>query len=266
MNMTSSLASAFDEDDLVATLKNMPSEPYVINRLSRWLMVSMNDEIRKAYWAYGKAAERLNLPQRFTFELEYLTSWSEYYLHAATSVASDTTTVLDSVKEHTILATWHHPEAPLLMSEIKRIGALTLIAQEARWMVDLMGASNTLLFRDNPSSAIHLLRAFRKGRSIACMIDYCYDETVNVEAPFLGYQSATPIGLLMLASNFGYKIDLVSYKYNNACIIASEYASNWKAEDLAIWINSHLESEIISEPARWLLWPSVDRRWRNVRY
>ncbi|MDO9048871.1 MAG: hypothetical protein Q7U66_14220 [Methylobacter sp.] len=257
-------SDTFDEDDLVAALKNMSCAPHMVSRLRRWLIPHMDREMHKAYWAYVKAAERLNMPYRATFELEYLESWADYYLHAATAVASDAST-LDGAKERTILLTWHHPEAPLLMAKIQSLGALTLIAQEARWMLELMGAGNTLLFR-NPSSGISLLKAFRKGQTIACMMDYCYDETVNVKIPFLGYQAATPAGLLMLASRFGYQIDFISYKNNSACIIASTHARNRTAEDLAVWINALLEHEIIAEPTRWLLWPSVDRRWRGVQY
>jgi hypothetical protein len=257
-------SDTFDEDDLVAALKKMSCLPHVASRLRRWLMTPMDREMRKAYWAYVKAAERLNMPHRATFELEYLESWVDYYLHAATVVASDST-ITNSAKERTIFLTWHHPEAPLLMAKIKSLGALTLIAQEAHWMLELMGSGNTLLFR-NPSSSISLLKAFRKGRSIACMIDYCYDETVNVKAPFLGYQASTPSGLLILASRFGYQIDFVSYKNKGIFKVASTHASNRTSQDLAAWINTHLEHEIIAEPARWLLWPSVDRRWRDVQY
>ncbi|ANP90593.1 hypothetical protein BA011_32315 (plasmid) [Rhizobium leguminosarum] len=217
----------------------------------------MDAEMRQAFWVYTQVCRRLEMPIRKTFETEYLNSWAEYYFYAAGAKRCSGS---NDFPPKRIYLAWHQPEAPRLMAWIARLGALTLLAQQARWMVDLMGEGNTLLFRSRGSLA-RLMRSLKGGQPVACMFDYCYAETASVDAMFLGFSSRTPSGLLTLAARFGYELVLVSYLDGDARIVATVDAAGQPPKELASLINHHLQQQILRDPSRWLLWPSLNSRW-----
>ena len=250
----------FDDDALVAALR---ADPGLASRgLRRWLANALDDEVRKAYWTYLKVAARLGWPKRPTFELEYIENTAEYYRRAAAANAVPTPL---PVASRVLVLAWHHPSAPQLMAGVAEGRVLTLIAQRAQWMTALMGEGNTLSFRA-PGSGIRLLRGFREGRAIACMIDFCYAESAHVEGPFLGFRVRTPMGVLSLASRFDYRLMLIGYQ-DGVPVVADEMDAGGQPVDaLADWANRGLQRQIEADPAAWLLWPTLDRRACDLAY
>lgn len=250
----------FDDDALIAALR---ADPELASRgLRRWLAAALDDEVRKAHWTYRKVASRLGWPKRPTFESEYIENSADYYRCAAS--VSATAASLPMAPRELWLA-WHHPAAPRLMAGVADAGVLTLIAQRADWMLALMGERNTLSFRA-PGSGIRLLRAFREGRAVACMIDFCYPESACAEGPFLGFRVRTPIGVLALASRFGYRLTLIGYRGGTPTIAARVDATGRLVDELVDWANHGLQQQIAADPAAWLLWPTLDRRACDLDY
>jgi lauroyl/myristoyl acyltransferase len=155
------------------------------------------------------------------------------------------------------------PEWPLILAAVPRVNGLALIAQDAAWIRRAVGSSSVLPFR-KAGAVVALARAFRSGRPIAAMLDYCYDETAAVEAPFLGRMSRTPIGLFALARRYGYRIDVLSVADGAACTVEQIESREVAISDnvmLAGTVNAAIGRQVLLDPARWLLWPALDRRW-----
>lgn len=167
--------------------------------------------------------------------------------------------------ERRLLVTWHFPEYPLILPTARLHDILVLIAQEAEWMTSAAGKEDLYLFRP-PSTPIRILRAFKEGRPVAAMLDYCYDETAYEVADFLGYPARTPSGIFALAQRFRYEVEVLSFRDGKLVIIDSFTAADGTIRDSVQRVNQAIEGEILRDPVRWLLWPSVDRRWIGVDY
>lgn len=250
-----------DDDALVAHLRAR-AEPTSCHALANWLAGPLEHETRKAYWSYAQAAQRLGWRVRPTFSAHYLQRQAEYYLSAAYARPA---APAFAVPPATLILTWHHPAAPVLMAGVRATGVLTLIAQRAEWMGVLMGEGNLLAFRDAGSS-MRLLRAFRQQRVVSCMIDFCYDDTAYVEGPFLGHRARTPRGVFALAERFGYVVWLVSFADHRPYVAARFAAGTHGVAALVAQVNALLEAEIRSDPPAWLLWPALDRRVTDFDY
>jgi lauroyl/myristoyl acyltransferase len=166
--------------------------------------------------------------------------------------------------ERILTVGWHFPEYPYHLQSAVSAGALILVAQRSDWMYSAVPHSNLFCFRGTESMT-PLVRAFRNGRQVVVMMDYCYDETSHTVVNFLGYPARTPSGVLTLAARFGYQI--TSGNHTERCSLVEAKVTGTKSvPELALAINSHLEQEILAAPAEWLLWASVDRRWIGVDY
>jgi lauroyl/myristoyl acyltransferase len=234
------------------------------------LTVAEREEValaRKAAWAYGRAAARLGLRSTSAgvFELEHLRAWEDHRRSADATVrgarlAGD---VPDLARQ--VVVTWHFPEYPLLLPLLGRQRALVLIAERAAWLEESAHEAELCLFRE-PGGALAVARAFRDGRPVVAMLDYCYDDTSAVLAPFCGYPARTPAGVFRLAHRFGYALTVVEIDESGRPRAADSFAPGPDAAAAAARTNAVLEQLIFSAPPRWLLWASIDRRWVGVDY
>jgi lauroyl/myristoyl acyltransferase len=107
---------------------------------------------------------------------------------------------------------------------------------------------------------------FREGQPIVAMIDYCYEGTSHVMADFLGYPARTPTGVFAFARRHEYRISVMTWR-DGAIVVADSFdAASASIEVNVQRVNTTVEREILARPERWLLWPSVDRRWSGVDY
>lgn len=223
--------------------------------------------MRKAAWAYRRAAERLGVATSppGVFELRHLDAWDEHRVYAE-RVARGARLVAD-VPDLTrqVLVTWHFPEYPLLLPLVARQQALVLIAQPAASMTEASYGAELCLFRQ-PGGAMAVARAFRAHRPIVAMLDYCYDETASVIADFCGYPARTPAGVFRLAHRFGYELAVVELNAEGEPTVIDSFAPDDDVTAAATRVNGVLERSIFAAPPRWLLWASVDRRWLGVEY
>lgn len=226
-------------------------------RLKRTLAAELAPMQDKAEWCYLRCCQATGRRPDPLFHGAFLDAWVEYYLYAAH--ARQVPDLPFELRPRTIWFTCHQPEIPLMFPLIRARGILSLLAQTPDWMVDRIGPANLLAFREVGAS-VRLLRAFQEGRSIGAMLDYCYDETRAVTAPFLGFECRTPAGLLTLACRFEYDLALLDVSEGVPKILSLRPATG-PVEHLAALLNAELSAIIWREPARWLLWPSLDRRW-----
>lgn len=250
----------FDEDRFIADLRSSGGKPS--HGIRSALSSVRHDEIRKANWIYSQVAHRLGWQQRPTFEAEYLENILHFYLCAATATPSNSEF---TPKKGDLLLSWHHPLWPSLISRVTGSDILVLLAQQAEWMTDFVSPENSLLFREE-ASLLRLLKAYRQGRPVACMMDFCYSGTSFVEGKLLGHHVQTPSGVLELAKRFNYQVVFLGVEDGEMSALDSIDASQHSIEYMADWYNSHLEAQITLDPATWLLWPSFDIRCMDMRW
>lgn len=250
------VAGGVREDELVEALRSIHRRDirFPIGNLANELTKPMGLEADQAWWVYNCIARKMNFSPKNTFIPDYFNSWATYYWCAAIAKPCGS----DSPKPKTLYLTWHHAEAPLLLGHISQKGVLIMMAQHSQWMTELVGAENALQFRNLPS-VLPLIRAFRDGRPIACMFDYCYPETAAIDVDFLGIPTRTPIGLLSLAIRFGYRLEMITYR-DGPVAVSDVEARGQTVESLALWANKILEQQILSDVGQWLLWPSLVHR------
>lgn len=222
---------------------------------------------RKAAWAYSHYRKRAGCIEydRKDFINSHLDAWAEFLVSAASVDCSGLNGQPILVDESpSLYVLWHFPNYPIFSAQVVICGGLVLVARVAPWMKPLSEAG--LLFPFRNRSAIGLLRACKQGRPLFAMMDYCYDETSSMDIPFLGYPARTPIGILKLAQRFCYRIRIVCEKDKQPFFREIGPISELSLQDLATNINAEIQAEILRDPPSWLLWASVDRRWRNVDY
>lgn len=221
----------------------------------------------KAGWAYRRAAARLGIRPipRGVFELEHVRAWEDHRAYAR-ATADGVRFAADAPDlSRQVLVAWHFPEYPLLLPSVGGQGALVLIAEPAAWLDATSHGAELCLFR-RPGGAMAVARAFRDGRPIVAMLDYCYEETASVVGPFCGYPARTPAGVFALAHRFGYSLTVVAMGESGDPCAVDSFAPGRDAAAAATRVNAALEGLIFAAAPRWLLWASVDRRWIGVDY
>jgi hypothetical protein len=259
------------EDHFILRLREGQQEGWTINEQQKECMqflAGYHALARKASWAYNHYLRVTgNHPDSdpSSFIEQYLQSWCDFLLNAATGHT------LRDIKEpplnynHQLLIGWHCPEYPLWLPYASRHDILVLIARPDTWMSKIVGGKHLYFFRAQKLSST-LPRAFREGKPVFAMMDYCYNETVSINADFLGYPAKTPAGLLYLAQRYKYEIVFLTMRGRLGIAKDCFPADSYQIEECAVRINKLIENEILRQPARWLLWPSVDNRWIGVNY
>jgi hypothetical protein len=255
------------EDRLIARLRTKLNSRAAMKAECTQFVKDWEPLARKAYWAYSHFLlhSKAGQPRSHSFELEYLDAWCDHYISAVQASAQFMAEMPSTTVAQKLLVTWHFPEYPLFLPAVRLHNILALIAQEAEWMISAAGRENLYLFRP-PATSLGIVRAFKEGRPVAAMLDYCYDETSVIVSDFLGYPARTPGGIFVLAQRFGYQIEVLSFRDGKFVIVDSFGAADGTIPDSVQRVNQAIENEILRDPVRWLLWPSVDRRWIGVDY
>lgn len=215
-----------------------------------------NNLLRKSYWCYLQVRQNFDLGPLLSideFGDQQVDAFSVYYqLGAQFSLLPSS-----EYTERILHVGWHFPEYPMLVSRLHGKGCHFLLAEATRWL-GLIPIENRIMFRSGLGDLRKLYRTFRDGIPIACMLDYCYDGTQYIESSFLGSQCRTPIGALHLAKEHGYTVKL--WKNPHEVDVSVDLQST-DVVMAAAAINQAIGSQIALDPARWLLWASLDRRW-----
>lgn len=244
------------DDELISSLALAADD---LNRLDALLTSATltNESLaRKAQWCYSHVVNSFDSANSSNLEQGFLAGWIEYYLGAAGLRALLTPTW--RMSSATLYVCWHMPEYPRVLEWVVKQDALILAAREAAWMRRIAGKQGMANFMSGERFAI--IEAIRESRSIVTMLDYWYAGTRSVESRFLGSNCYTACGIVQLALNNGYSICLLSISADGR--VTEEpmpISSNLQA--LIDAINAGLSQCIMEDPARWLLWPSLDRRW-----
>ena len=167
--------------------------------------------------------------------------------------------------EKVIYINWHYPEYPLIYNWVISNNVICLLARHAAWMNKLIESDCAILFREQGSRR-KLLKCLQDGRPVIAMLDFCYPETRSNLSKFLTYPVNTPSGLLGLAKKFGYTLKFISIRSNTIKIIKTITINNLSIDSIVKIVDKVIEHEIMMNPERWLLWSSVDSRWKGVIY
>ena len=254
----------FDESGFVNELKRCDQDSAKQNELWEEFKPSMTTFARKAEWAYRhylKKTHQTNFEQNF--KDDFLNSWYQFYLNTIYRVEQ-----FEPPNENlqkTVFIGWHFPEYPRLAEMVDQMNILVLIASEHSWLLENMKEENVLLFRKEGVSS-KLIRALANHRPIYAMLDYCYSTSQSLDVDFLGYPAKTPFGLIKLAIKYGYQFRFVNMRDKELVIKKFEGPDQSDVHDVLEFYNKEIEAAIMEAPSRWLLWPSVDNRWRDVNY
>ncbi len=219
---------------------------------------------KKALWAYKKACGLLDI--RPCSEALFFTSFMDATMEAERNAEAarmgywwDLPRSIPTQKALVVL--WHFPEYPLLLRQVRRKDALVMVAKGYEWMRAVAGGGQFEHMGER-SLPVNLVRALSSGRPVAVMLDYCYQGTERC-APvnFMGRKATMPDGILELARRYGYSVHLLG-PVEGYCheILRIEKLTPGEGEPAQI-ITSAIEGAILAAPGRWLLWPSLDRRW-----
>lgn len=257
--------SNLTEDDVILDLadklsKNSPISHECLNYASQYDFLA-----RKSYWAYEHFCTRMGheILSPAWFQQRYLEAWSDFFLSAAQASRGQRLILPKVETQKKIFIVWHFPEYPLLLPAVRDINALVLIAQQAQWM-KLAAGENHLFNFLTAKNNLQLIRAFRLNQPIVAMMDYCYENTSCSEIEFLSYKAKTPNGLIKLAKRYQYTIEIISLTDGLVQVLDSIPTPLYSMHDILSLINNLIEKAILSNPPRWLLWPSVDNRWIGV--
>jgi hypothetical protein len=190
----------------------------------------------------------------------HLEAWREFLLAAARGRGPGAVVPEGTHPERSLYFGWHFPEYPLWLENMSRWGLLLLVARVSAWMEEITGPEALCNFRD-PALNFAIPRALKAGRPIYAMFDYCYPDSYSVVTGFLGRPARTPGGLLELARRFGYRVHVVSVKEGLPVFLDVFDPAPLPVEECARRINSAIETEILRDPARWLLWAIAEDRW-----
>ncbi len=164
-------------------------------------------------------------------------------------------------RPRTLVVMWHFPEYPKCIQLLRQNDAVLLVARYAEWMSPLQREGKLLNFRDG--LVVGLVDVLKRGKPIVTMLDYCYDNTHSIFVPFLGHDCRTATGLLKLAERFNYAKFLLGSREGQITLDQIPYEDE-SIEATAWRINRLIETQILLDPPRWLLWPSLDARWRRL--
>ncbi|WP_425072699.1 lysophospholipid acyltransferase family protein [Sagittula sp. S175] len=123
----------------------------------------------------------------------------------------------------------------------------------------------------DPSVGPKIISRVRKGRPVAAMIDYFYEDTSLFLAPFMGREAATPAGIPSIAvrmklplvpvivlrtADGGYRVTI-----SEPLRAPDEGDQTERTFALACAMNGWLETQVRAHPEQWTFWPSLPRRW-----
>jgi hypothetical protein len=249
-----------DETRLIAAVAEAGEDAERVAALCREAVPAFAPLARKAAWALARARE--GMPELGDppsgFASDFVRSWLRFFVHAAEASRGRRLALPIGIRRRHLYVAWHFPEYPLLMPNLVGTGAAVLVAQRARWMEVATPGVARIDFLSSP----HAVKPrFARGDPIVAMLDYCYDATSAVVAPFLGHPARTPAGLLAYTARFGYDLTVVSVRPDRSAAATQLDIGDAGPRELAERVNRAIAQEIRLAPARWLLWPSVDRRW-----
>ncbi len=216
---------------------------------------------QKALWVYRQCSGHPGLTEPpELFYLRHLEAWRQFLLAAARGRGPGDAVPEASRGPRKLFFGWHFPEYPLWLENMARWGLLLLVARVSSWMEETTGREALCNFRD-PALSLAIPRALKAGRPIFAMFDYCYPDSHAVASEFLGRTSRAPAGLLHLARRFGYEVQVVSARDGLPSILATFDPAELSIEGAARRVNAAIESEILRDPSRWLLWAIAEDRW-----
>jgi len=154
----------------------------------------------------------------------------------------------------TIIRRFHSPGRDIL---IDRLCSMT------SKKIDVIGLTD-------PAVGMKIIKQLKSGVPVAGMMDYSYTDTSTFISPFMGFDSATPAGLPIIAAKLKLPLlPLFVMRENNAYVVkigapiipisvADPFES---AYDITCKINSYIEQAIRLTPTQWTFWPSLPSRW-----
>jgi len=215
---------------------------------------------RKAQWVFRQCLGESPGPVEVYYR--HIEAWREFLLSAARGHGPGDVVPAGVGLERGLFLGWHFPEYPLWLENMSRWGLLLLVARVSAWMAETTGRDALCNFRD-PALNLAIPRALKAGRPIFAMFDYCYPDSHSVVTRFLGRPTRTPGGLLHFARRFGYTAHVVSVRDGLPVILDRFHPAEFPVEECARRINAAIESEILRDPTRWLLWPIAEDRWTS---
>jgi len=260
------LEGAFDNDDQFiqitkeAILKRRDTA--AVRHVARTCGRAYLPIAHRAYWCYSQCKLFTNpLDDGKEFIERYLEAWSAFFIHGACAFDPSRSVESREIPPRTLVVMWHFPEYPKCIQLLRQNDAVLLVARYAEWMSPLQREGKLLNFRDG--LVVGLVDVLKRGKPIVTMLDYCYDNTHSIFVPFLGHDCRTATGLLKLAERFNYAKFLLGSREGQITLDQIPYEDE-SIEATAWRINRLIETQILLDPPRWLLWPSLDARWRRL--
>lgn len=248
-----------DEDRWIATLA-AGSDRAVSTRVHAEIAEAYGSLARKAVWMVDHLRRRGVSLAPVAAE-EHIVAWHGFVASAAAALRGDGNRA-EIGRHPTVYLSYHHSSYPLLARSVLEAGVHVLVARDVPWLQAIGG--RLINFMERPGD---VLRACQRGDSVFAMMDYCYEKTRSARyISFLSYPARTPTGILSLARRYGLGVTLLTHDGKVDGQVERDVVRGMTVDELALWINRRIEERVTSEPAQWLMWASLDRRFQHVDY
>lgn len=199
------------------------------------------------------------------FLIKFQRSWAEFSVNALSNVMPIKPACrlslagLPAIEEATLSLVWHFPEYPLLMQRFMRDHVFSIVGDDATWTMPLVEHGLAGNFR-TAAGLLRLKRALRARQSIAAAIDYCYVGTRSLPVSFMGQVCDTPAGIVEYCLAKNYRLQVITFNRGEAFAIGLNLTHCGDVATVLQTVNAIVADEILRDPSRWLMWPSLGTR------
>jgi hypothetical protein len=205
--------------------------------------------------AHGTPGTTIKSREEFTSA--YLRSWCQFIVSAASALKYGASADLGAADFPRIIVSYHHPNYPLFAYGISRgCNGICLTYGESFWTrgMQTIDFSRARSLRD-------LLQVIEQGRTILCMLDYCYPRSRSMEVNFLGLVCHMPCGLLEMAHRKNLTVGV--FRPSGSADLGGDIdvyePGRYCSQELMLQaIADAMSVSILRNPERWLLWPNLN--------
>ena len=259
------------EDACIEELSVMLKEGQPLERVRehcRNLAKGFFPVVRRARWVYTQylrqSQPHCGIPPS-VFSRRHWQAWQDFLLSAAQAGNKPIDVPECARGQRKLFFCWHFPEYPHGLRMAKNEDVLIFVTRRPEWMQTIVGPGALCNFRQVGLN-LAITQAFQTGRKMFAMMDFCYPDTAQIAAEFLGRPARTPIGLLKMAQRYDYEVQLVSVHDGQPSVPDAFAPADFDLAACVKRINVVIEKEILRDPPRWLSWAIAANRWEwNLR-
>lgn len=250
---------------LIEICRSSPSDTEEQIRVGSKIIAEDHDLNFAAQDCYAAVCMALGQQMDSNFLAKFQRSWAEFSVNALSNILPIRPACplslahLPTIEAPTLSLLWHFPEYPLLMQRFMRDRVFSIVGDDAAWTTPLVKQGLAGNFRSS-GGLLKLKGALRSRQSIAAAVDYCHASTRSLPVPFMGQVCDTPAGIIGYGLAKDYRLQVITARHGEAFAIALDPTHCRDVATVLQIANTIVADEILCDPSRWLMWPSLATR------